>query len=128
MRTRFVTYMAMGIVSAFLIVGSYAFAGGTFIWLAFAGGIVLAVLGVIEVSTARRRPAFAVPAAILAVLGVVMAILAQTLATRTVAHAAFGIAIATGILAVIGLWAHELSAEHDLRAAAPTRPGRPQVS
>ncbi len=119
MRTRFVTYLAMGVVSAFLIVGSYAFAAGTFMWLAFAGGIALAILGIAEVAVSRGRPLLAGPATLIALLGVVMAILAVSIATGSVADWAFGIAIATSVLSVLGLFGHEVDAEHRAGAIAP---------
>ena len=118
MRIRFASYLAMGIVSAFLIVSSYAFDEGTFMWLAFGGGLALAVVAAIDVLSARGRPLTAAPAALIAVVGVVMAILAVTLAEADVADTAFGMSIATGILSVLGLWAHELATEHDVRALA----------
>ena len=55
MRIRFVSYLGMGIISAFLIVSSYAFTEGTFKWLAFVGGIALAVIGAIGFLSSRRR-------------------------------------------------------------------------
>jgi len=119
MRTRFVTYLAMGVVSAFLIVGSYAFAAGTFMWLAFAGGIALALLGIAEVGVSRGRPLLAAPATLIALLGAVMAILAVSIATGSVADWAFGIAIATSVLSVLGLFGHEVDAEHRAGAIAP---------
>jgi hypothetical protein len=119
MRTRFLTYLGMGVVSAFLIVASYAFVAGTFMWLAFAGGIVLAVLGIAEVAVSRGRPMLAGPATVVALLGVVMAILAVSIATGSVADWAFGLAIATAGLSVLGLLGHEVDAEHQAGAIAP---------
>jgi hypothetical protein len=83
MRIRFLSYLAMGITSAFLIVSSYAFAEGTFMWLAFAGGIALAVSAAIDVVNSRTRPLTAAPAVLIAVVGVVMTVLAVTLRRRT---------------------------------------------
>jgi peptidoglycan/LPS O-acetylase OafA/YrhL len=114
MRIRFASYLMIAVVSAFLIVGSYAFAAGTYVWLAFAGGIVLALLGYIEVVTSRRRPRVAAPAALVAVLGVAMVIVAIALDDPTVADTVFGLSIATGVLSALGLAAHEMDVEHDL--------------
>jgi peptidoglycan/LPS O-acetylase OafA/YrhL len=122
MRIRFFSYLAMGIISAFLIVGSYAFADGTFMWIAFAGGIALACIAIFDAVSSRRRPLTAVPAGVIAIVGVVMAVLAVTLAEANVGDAAFGMSIATGILSAIGLWGHELQAERDVRMlVAPQR-------
>ena len=123
MRIRFATYLAIGIVSAFLMVGSYAFAAGTYMWLAFAGGIVIALLGCLEVATSRRNRAVAAPAALVVVLGIAMAIIAVAVAASTVADVAFGLAIATGVLSALGLAAHELAVEHDVHELEMPVPG-----
>jgi hypothetical protein len=123
MRIRFASYLTIGVVSAFLIVASYGFADGTFKWVAFTGGIVLALLGLIETSVSRRTPAVATPAALIAALGVVMAVLAITLALATAANWGFGLAIATGALAVLGLAAHEAAIERDIHELDMRSPG-----
>jgi hypothetical protein len=121
MRIRFVSYLAMGIISAFLIISSYAFSEGTFMWLAFGGGIALAVLAAIDVVNTRGVPLTAAPAALIAAVGVVMAVLAITLSEVDVADVAFGLSIGTGILSVIGLWIHELATESDVETFAEPR-------
>jgi hypothetical protein len=118
MRIRFGSYLAMGIVSAFLIVSSYAFSEGTFIWIAFGGGIALVVLAAIDVLNTRRVPLTAAPAALIAAVGVVMAILAITLPQVDAADVAFGLSIGTGILSVLGLSIHELATESDVKTFA----------
>jgi peptidoglycan/LPS O-acetylase OafA/YrhL len=114
MRIRFAGYVTIGVVSAFLVVASYGFADGTFKWLAFAGGIALALLGAIETQVSRNRPAISGPAALVAALGIAMAVLAVVLGTATAADWGFGLAIATGALSVLGLAAHELAVERDI--------------
>jgi hypothetical protein len=128
MRIRFASYLAIGVVSAFLIVASYGFAAGTYMWLAFAGGIVLTLLGGVEIATSRRTPAVAVPAALVAILGVAMAIIAVAVVASTVADVAFGLAIATGALSALGLAAHELAVEHDIHRLDMAVPGSRPVS
>jgi hypothetical protein len=125
MRIRFASYLAMGIVSAFLIVASYAFAAGTFMWLAFAGGIVLFLLGCVEVAISRLKPAVAAPAALVALVGVAMAIVAVAVTERSVGDAGFGLAIATGALSAIGLGTHELAVEDDIHRLDMLVPGSP---
>jgi peptidoglycan/LPS O-acetylase OafA/YrhL len=125
MRIRFASYLTIGVVSAFVAVASYGFADDTFKWLAFVGGIVLALLGLIETAVSRRKPMVAAPAAVTVVLGVAMAILAVALSLATAADWGFGLAIATGGLAVLGLAAHEAAVErdiHELDMPAPTLP------
>jgi len=114
MRTRFAGYLSMGVVSAFLIVASYAFVADTFWWIALIGGIALAVLAVAEVVAARRPPMLTVPAVITGVLGVVMAIIAVAASAATAADWGFGLAIATAALSAIGLTEHELLAEREV--------------
>ena len=69
MRIRFASYLAIGIVSAFLIVASYAFAAHTFWWIALIGGIALQLLGLAALASARPSVMLAAPAAISALLG-----------------------------------------------------------
>ncbi len=126
MRTRFAGYLAMGVVSAFLIIASYAFVASTFWWIALIGGIVLAVLAVAEVGVSRRMPALAAPAALNGVLGIVMAIIAVAASEATTADWGFGLAIATAALSVIGLTGHELLAEREVEQRHG--PGVPAVS
>jgi hypothetical protein len=128
MRIRFASYLAIGVVSAFLIVASYAFAESTFMWLALAGGIVLILLGALEVATSRYRPNLALPAALVAILGVAMVIVSIAASDSAIADAGFGLAVATGVLSALGLAAHEMVAEqdiHDLSMPGPSSPALP---
>ena len=111
MRIRFAGYLAMGVVSAFLIVAYYAFVADTFWWIALIGGLVLALLGVAELVVSRRPTALAAPAAITALLGVVMAVIAIVASASTAADWAFGLAIAAAAFSVLGLTEHELVVE-----------------
>jgi peptidoglycan/LPS O-acetylase OafA/YrhL len=128
MRIRFTSYLTMGIVSAFLVVASYGFVASTYMWLAFAGGIVLALLGCVEVAVSRRKATLAAPAALVTVLGIVMAVVAVVLSLSTVADTAFALAIATGALSALGLAGHELDVEHDIDRHAMPRPGAPALN
>jgi hypothetical protein len=127
MRIRFASYLAIGVVSAFLIVASYAFAASTFMWLALAGGIVLIVLGGIEVATSRYRPNLAMPAALVAVLGAAMVIVSLAASDNAIADTGFGLAIATGALSALGLAAHEMAAEQDIHELSMPGPSSPAL-
>jgi peptidoglycan/LPS O-acetylase OafA/YrhL len=122
MRIRFAGYLALGVVSAFLIVASYAFVADTFWWIALIGGIAIALVGVAEVAVSRRRAALAAPAGLAALLGAAMAVIAVAASVDVTADWGFGLAIATAALSVAGLTEHELVAERDLR-----HPGTPAL-
>jgi hypothetical protein len=124
MRTRFAGYLSMGVVSAFLIVASYAFVADTFWWIALIGGIALALLAIAEIGVSRSLPMIAAPAVINGVLGVVMAVIAIVASATTAADWGFGLAIATAALSALGLVEHELLAERDVHHG----PGMPAVS
>jgi hypothetical protein len=62
MRIRFAGYLTIGVMSAFLIVTSYAFVADTFWWIALIGGIVIALVGVAEVAVSRRPAGLVAPA------------------------------------------------------------------
>jgi hypothetical protein len=108
MRVRFASYLAVGIASAFLIVASYAFAAHTFWWVALIGGIALVLLGVAGLVPARRPVALAAPAALAALLGLVLAVISVAASHATTADWGFGLAIAGGAMSVLGLTEHEL--------------------
>ena len=122
MRIRFAGYLAIGVVSAFLIVASYAFVADTFWWIALIGGIAIALVGVAEVAVSRRRAALAAPAGLAALLGAAMAVIAVAASVDVTADWGFGLAIATAALSVAGLTEQELVAERDLR-----HPGTPAL-
>ena len=122
MRIRFAGYLSMGVVSAFLIVASYAFVADTFWWIALIGGVVLALLGLAELVASRRPAALVAPAAATALLGVAMAVIAIAASASVAADWGFGLAIATAALSVLGLTEHELLVERDVQP-----PGMPAV-
>jgi hypothetical protein len=119
MRIRFAGYLAMAVVSAFLIVAYYAFVADTFWWIALIGGIVLAVLGVAELAYSRRPAALAAPAAVTALLGIAMAIIAIVASASVAADWGFGLAIAAAAFSVLGLTEHELVVERDADRGMP---------
>jgi peptidoglycan/LPS O-acetylase OafA/YrhL len=127
-RTRFVSYLAMAVLSGFLIVASYAFVANTFWWIALVGGVLLALLGIAEIGAARRRDELVVPAALVAVVGVVMGVIAVAATAATAANWGFALAIATAALAVIGLVGHEADAEREIDREHRHRPAMPAVS
>jgi len=124
MRTRFAGYLSMGVVSAFLIVASYAFVADTFWWIALIGGIALALLAIAEIGVSRSLPMIAAPAVINGVLGVVMAVIAIVASATTAADWGFGLAIATAARSALGLVEHELLVEREVHHG----PGMPAVS
>jgi peptidoglycan/LPS O-acetylase OafA/YrhL len=122
MRIRFAGYLAIGVVSAFLIVASYAFVADTFWWIALIGGIVIALVGVAEVAVSRRPAGLIAPAGLAALLGAAMAVIAVAASVDVTADWGFGLAITTAALSVAGLTEHELVAERDVR-----HPGTPAL-
>jgi peptidoglycan/LPS O-acetylase OafA/YrhL len=123
MRIRFAGYLTIGVVSAFLIVASYAFVADTFWWIALIGGIVMALLGVAEVAVSRRPAGLIAPAGLAALLGAAMAVIAVAASVDATADWGFGLAIGTAALSVAGLTEHELVAERDVRhAGTPALP------
>ena len=119
MRIRFAGYLAMGVVSAFLIVASYAFAADTFRWIALIGGVALALIGLAELGVSRRPTALTAPAAVVALLGIVMAVISIAASVAVTADWGFGLAIATAGLSVFGLTEHELVVERDVHRGMP---------
>ena len=111
MRIRYLYYLSLGVVAAFLVVATYAFDASTVAALAFGLGIVMLVVSAgIAVRYREDLPSLAVGAAI-AVVSAWTVLASLVFSNGTVEDLTFASAIAIGALSVLGLTAHELSAE-----------------
>jgi hypothetical protein len=112
MRIRYLSYLTLGVVAAFLVVATYAFDASTVVDLAFGLGIVmLAVSAGIAVRYREDLPSLVIGAGI-AVVSAWTILASLVFSNGTVDDLAFASAIAIGVLSALGLTAHELSAEH----------------
>jgi hypothetical protein len=111
MRIRYLSYMSLGVIAAFLVVATYAFDASTVVALALGLGIVMLLVSAgIAVRYRKDLPSLAVGAAI-AVVSAWTVLASLVFSNGTVEDLTFASAIAIGALSVLGLTAHELSAE-----------------
>ena len=109
MRIRYLSYLSLGVVAAFLVVATYAFDASTVAALAFGLGIVMLVVSAaIAVRYREDLPSLAVGAAI-AVVSAWTVLASLVFSNGTVEDLTFASAIAIGALSALGLTAHELS-------------------
>jgi FtsH-binding integral membrane protein len=111
MRTRYLSYLTLGVVAAFLVVATFAFDAPTVVALAFGLGIAMLVVSTgLAVRYRNDVPSLVIGAAIAAVSA--WTILASLVFSNgTVDDLTFASALAISALSVLGLTAHELGAE-----------------
>jgi len=118
MRTEFVSRLALLVVAAFLVVATQVWSGGTLEWLFIVGGIVMLALAAADFA-GRDRLQRGLGAA-LGVLGIWSIVEAIVFEGSTLEWVSFATAVAAGLLAIVGLAAHEASAERVVHELAVT--------
>jgi len=111
MSTRFVSWLAIAIAAAFLVIATAAFSLSTVAWLAFAISI-----GTLAVSAGiayryRRHRASLLTACLVAAISAWTVVASLVFPDTTVQNLALASAVAIGALAVVGLAEHEMSVE-----------------
>jgi FtsH-binding integral membrane protein len=124
---RFLSWLALGIAAAFLVVVSVSFAPTTIVTLAFAISIgTLVVSAGIAVYDRRYLPSL-VTAVVVAVISAWTIVASLSFSQSTVHNLALGASLAISGLAVVGLTAHEVSRERagqSVRDSSAEREGR----
>ena len=116
MRTEFISRLALLVVAAFLVVASQVWTGGTLEWLFIVGGVVMIALAAADFAgtDALQRGL----GALLGLLGIWSIVQAIVFDGSTLEWVSFATAVAAGLLAIIGLAAHEASAERVVHESA----------
>jgi FtsH-binding integral membrane protein len=114
---RFLSWLAIAVASAFLVVATAAFSLPAIAALAFALSI-----GTLLVSSAiayygRTQVASLYTAVLVAVISAWTIVASLVFSQSTVQHLVLGSSLAIGALAVVGLTAHEVSLEHAAQSA-----------
>lgn len=120
---RFLSWLAIGLAAAFLVVATAAFSLFTITWLAFAIGI-----GTLVVSTSlafgyRHDVATAVIGVATAVVSMWTIVATRVFSQTTVQNLALGSALGIASLAIAGLAVDELWSEHAVARSAATTDG-----
>jgi hypothetical protein len=124
MRIRFMSWLALGLAAAFLVVSTTAFTLPDIVALALGIGIGMLVLSLGIAFAYRDQVATAAPAVAVAIVSAWMIVASQVFAQSAVRHLTLAEALAVGGLAIIGLTVNELSSErvvHSLEVSAGQR-------
>jgi hypothetical protein len=111
MRIRYLSYLSLGVMAAFLVVATVAFEASTVVALSFAVGIGMLVVAAGLAIRDRKDPATLVIGTCIAVVSAWTVLASVVFSQATVDDLTYASALAIGALAVAGLTAHELSAE-----------------
>jgi uncharacterized membrane protein len=113
---RFISWLAVGVAAAFLVVATAAFPLPTIAWLAFSIGIGTLVVSAGIAYASRNQVASLVTALVTAAVGLWTIVASLVYSLSTVQNLAFAGALAIGGLALVGLTVHEFSVERVARA------------
>jgi NADH:ubiquinone oxidoreductase subunit 6 (subunit J) len=113
---RYLSWLALAVAAAFLVVVSASFSLAAIAWLTFAISI-----GTLVVSTGiayydRRNVLSVVPAVLIVVISAWTIVASLVFSQPTVQNLALGASLAISGLAVVGLTAHEVSHERAARS------------
>ena len=111
MRIRYLSYIALGVMAAFLIVASQVFPLPTVAAIALGVGIAMLVVSLSIADRFRGDLASLVIGATSALVSAWIAVSTQVFSLPTVDDVTFYSAIGAGVLALVGLTAHELRTE-----------------
>lgn len=111
MRSRYISYLSLGVASIFLVVATYAFSLSTIAALSLGVGVAMLAVSVgVAIRYRNDLPSLAVSVGVAAV-SAWMIVSSQVFAQSTVDDLTFASALAIGALAAIGLTAHEVDTE-----------------
>ena len=127
MSTRYISWLAIGLATAFLVVATTAFSLSTITWLAFAISIGTLLVSIGVANGYRRHTVSFITACAVAAISAWTIVASLVFTEATVQNLAFASALAIGGLAVVGLTAHEVSLEsaaHAIENDSGERPSR----
>jgi hypothetical protein len=108
---RYLSWLTIGLASAFLVVATAAFSLSTIVWLAFAISIVTLVVSVGVAYVYRRHMPTLLTASATMIVSVWTIVASLTFSQPTVQNLALASGLALAGLAIVGLTVHELSNE-----------------
>jgi hypothetical protein len=110
--SRFLSWLALGVGAAFLVVASVSFSLGAITSLAFAVGIGALIVSAGIAYSDRGRVASVYTAALVALISAWTIVASRVFSQPTVQHLALASSLAIASLTVVGLTEHEISLEH----------------
>lgn len=121
MRTHFISRLALLLVSAFLVVTSQVWAGGTIEWIFIVGGAVMILLSAAGLQ--GRNVAQRSLDGLVALLGAWSIVQAIVFNGSTLEWVSFATALAGAAFGVIGLGIHEMTTERVVHELSVTNRG-----
>jgi hypothetical protein len=121
---RFVSWLAIGIAAAFLVVATTTYSPSTIMWLAFAISIGTLVVSTSISLTNSRSVATLVTGSVTALVSAWTIVASLVFSLATVQNLALGGALAIAGLAIVGATAHEVSVERAAVRAGSDIPER----
>jgi hypothetical protein len=118
--SRFVSWLAVGIAAAFLVVATAAFSLSTIAWLAFAISIGTLVVSLAFTVYDRSHVASLVTRLSIVVISAWTIVASLVFSQSTVQNLALASSLAISGLAIVGLTAHELLDEHAVQSVTDT--------
>jgi len=131
MRIRFISWLALAVAAAFLVVASTAFALADIVALALGIGIGMLVVSLGIAYGYRTHIATLITALVTAVVSAWMIVASQVFSQAAVQNLTLAASLAIGGLAIVGLVVHELSTErvvHSLEVGAGRRESEPAAA
>ena len=115
--SRFLSWLALGVAAAFLVVASVSFSSAATAALAFAISIGTLIVSAGVAFFDRTSVASVYTAALIALISAWTIVASLVFSRPTVQNLALGASLAIGGLAVVGLTGHEVSIERAARSA-----------
>ena len=115
--SRFLSWLALGVAAAFLVVATISFSSAATAALAFGISIGTLIVSAVVANIDRTSVASVYTAALIALIGARTTVASSVFALPTVQNLALGASLAIGGLAVVGLTGHEVSVERAARSA-----------
>jgi hypothetical protein len=116
MRIRYLSYLALGVAAAFLVVATAAFSNSTVAGLSIGIGIAMLVVSSGMAWRYRNDLPSLIVGACIAVISLWTVLAALIFSEATVDDLSFASALAVGALTVVGLTAHEFEVERALES------------
>ena len=115
--SRYISWLAVGIAAAFLVVASASFSLGATKWLAFAIATGTLVVSAGIANSSRTSAVSACAAALTTGISAWTIVASLVFSQSTGQHLAFASSLAISGLALVGLTTHEVEQEHALHSA-----------
>lgn len=126
---RFVSWLAIGVAAAFLVVATAAFSPSAIMWLAFAISLGTLVVSAGLSLAYRRSTSTLVTGSVTALVSAWTVVASLIFAQATVQNLALGGALAIAGLAIVGVTAHEVSTERaSARSGSDSAEREPRLS